>query len=132
MKHTLRLTVAALALGASLLAVQPTSAQSRYFGTPGTATASAGAATLNANTGEVTTEALTTAAGANYTLTLTNNKITAGSLVLCNITQGSNTTVGSVLWTAVPGSGTIPIVVKNTHATVALNGTLKIRFFVYP
>lgn len=132
MKHTLRLTMALLAVGASLAFLQPIQAQQRYFGTPGTATASAGAATLNQNTGTVTSESLTTAAAANYTLTLTNNKITTGSLVLCNVTEGTNTTVGTKLWTVTPGSGSATIVVKNTHASAALNGTIKVTFFVYP
>lgn len=44
-----------------------------------TATATAGAATLNKAAGKVTTEALTTAAGANYTLTITNSTVAAAT-----------------------------------------------------
>jgi hypothetical protein len=57
----------------------------------GTATASAGAATLSKPTGVITSEALTTAAAAAYTLTLTNTLITTSSKVMASVSNGTNT-----------------------------------------
>jgi len=107
-------------------------AQSKYFGEVGTVTSAAGAATLDRNAGVVTTESLTTAAGANYTLTITDNKITTASLVLVDVNNGTNTTVAPIRWTVTPANGSVAIVVKNIHASAALNGTLKVSYFVYP
>src|SRR5688572_28761934 len=47
----------------------------------GTATAVAGAATLSKQSGVITSEALTTAAGSGYTLTLTNTLVSASSRI---------------------------------------------------
>lgn len=96
----------------------------------GTATATAGAATLNAGRGVVTSEALTTAAAAVYTLTLTNSSITASSIVLVSVGNGTNTTVGPTLSGVTPAAGSAVISIRNTHAASALNGTLKVSFIV--
>lgn len=95
-----------------------------------TATASAGAATLNSGYGVVTSEALTTAAGAVYTLTLTNSAIAATDVVLVTVGNGTNTTVGPSLAGVTPAAGSVTIVVRNTHASSALNGTIKVAFSV--
>jgi hypothetical protein len=94
--------------------------------------ASSGAATLDVQCGTVTTESLTTAAAATYTLTLTNARISATSHVFANLYLGTSTTGTPGITTVTPGSGSVVIVVKNTHASAALNGTLKISFFVAP
>lgn len=91
-----------------------------------TAAATAGAATANGERTIVTSEALTTAAGAIYTLTETNSSVAAASLVLCNVGQGTNTTDGPTVMTVTPASGSVVIKVKNTHASVALNGTITV------
>lgn len=91
-----------------------------------TATASAGAATANGERVIVTSEALTTAAAAVYTLTLTDSSVTAASLMLCSVGNGTNTTVGPTLSGVTPGAGTATVVVRNTHASAALNGTITI------
>ena len=96
----------------------------------GTVTAVAGAATLNKRAGKVTSAALTTAAGNNYTLTLTNSEIVAADLVLVTVDNGTNTTVGIAVHRVTPGAGQVVILIRNTHATVALNGTVKVSFFV--
>jgi hypothetical protein len=95
-----------------------------------TATASAGAATLNAPAGVVTSEALTTAAAAAYTLTLTNNVVEADDLVFASVANGTNTQGIPTLGRVTPGAGSVVITVTNLHASQALNGTLKIAFFV--
>lgn len=96
----------------------------------GTATATAGAATLNKMAGVVTSEALTTAAGAAYTLTLTDSAIAAADIVLSSVADGTNTTAGLQVGEIKPAAGSCTIEVWNRHATVALNGTIKISFLV--
>ena len=100
-------------------------------GDTGTATATAGAATSNTQRGTITSESLTTAAGSDYTLTLTNSKITASSIVLCSATDGSNTTGPIYVRKVTPGSGSVVIIVRNGHASSALNGTIKVAYAVF-
>lgn len=96
----------------------------------GTATSTAGAATINHQAGVVTTEALTTASGAAYSFTLTNSRITTASIVLCQLLGGTNTKHG-LSFTAVPGSGSAAIsVLNNDISAAALNGTLIFGFVV--
>lgn len=96
----------------------------------GSATASSGAATLNKQTGTITSEALTTAAAGDYTLTLTNSLISATSVILCSLDNGTNTTTPIYVRLVTPGSGSATIIVRNAGAG-ALNGTIKIRFAVF-
>lgn len=93
-----------------------------------TATAVAGAATLNKNGGVVTSEALTTVAGADYTLTLTNSQIAAGDQVFASVQNGTNSAGEPVVGAVTPGAGQVVIKVRNAHATDAFNGTLKVSF----
>lgn len=95
-----------------------------------TATASAGAATLNKLSGKITTESLSTAAQAGYTLTLTNSVIAAGDIVLANVANGTNTTGTPNVTRVLPGAGSAVIVVHNIHASAAFNGTLVVSFVV--
>jgi len=99
-------------------------------GDTGTVTAAAGAATLNTQRGTVTSESLTTAAGADYVLTLTNSKITAASQVLPSVDNGTNTTEGIAINRVTPGAGSVVIRVRNTHSGSALNGSVKINFLI--
>lgn len=99
-------------------------------GDRGTATASAGAATLNKMCGTITSEALTTAAGADYTLTLTNTVIAATSLVFVSLDNGTNTTTPIYVRLVTPSAGSVAIVVRNAHGASALNGTIKVNFLV--
>ena len=96
----------------------------------GTATSTAGAATINHQAGVVTTEALTTSSGSAYSFTLTNSRILATSIVLCQLLGGTNTKHG-LSFTAVPGSGSAAIsVLNNDISAAALNGTLIFGFVV--
>lgn len=95
-----------------------------------TASATAGAATLNKDAGVITSEALTTAAGAAYTLTLSNTSIAAADQVLASLQNGTNTQGIPVIERVTPGSNQVVIVVRNLHASEALNGTIKISFAV--
>ncbi len=95
------------------------------------ASATAGAATLNTVCGTITSEALTTAAGATYTLTLTNSTVTATARVHAAAFLKSATTGGPLQITSVTASaGSLVIVVTNKHATAVLNGTIAILFQV--
>jgi len=96
----------------------------------GTATATSGAATLNEQSGKVTSESLTTAAGATYTLTLTNSKVAATSLVFANAYLGTASTGVPQVVKCTPAAGSVAIVVKNIDGAAALNGTIKIDFLV--
>jgi hypothetical protein len=99
--------------------------------TTGTATSTANAATINAQTGVITTEALTTAAGATYTMTLTNKYIQAGSIVLATVGKGTDTAGMPVVAFVTPAAGSAVIILQNIHSADALNGTLKIGFTVF-
>lgn len=96
-----------------------------------TATATAGAATLSKVSGVVTSEALTTAAAAAYTLTITNTLVSATSIVLASVCFGTSTTGVPVISRITPGANSIVIVITNEHASAALNGTIKVSFVVF-
>lgn len=96
----------------------------------GTASATDGAATLSKMAGVVTTEALTTAAGAAYTLTLTNTAIAAADIVFASVANGTNAQGVPVVGVITPGAGSCTIVVRNEDAAAAFNGTLVISFLV--
>lgn len=97
-----------------------------------TATATAGAATLNNHSGIITTEALTTAQNVLYTLTLTNSKIKATDILNVTVGNGTNSAGTPMLCTATPAAGSATIVIANKHATaVAFNGTLTVMFSIF-
>ena len=96
----------------------------------GTATSTAAAATINAQTGLITTEALTTAAAATYTFTLTNAAITANSIVLVTVGKGTATAGEPAVHFVTPAAGSCVILIRNDAAVAALNGTIKIGFKV--
>lgn len=95
-----------------------------------TATATTGAATLSKTAGAVTSEALTTAAGATYTLTLTNTKIAAASQVFASVKYGTATAGMPAVTMVTPAAGSVDIIVQNVHASAALDGTIVISFMV--
>jgi hypothetical protein len=95
-----------------------------------TSTASAGAAELDKMSGVITSESLSTAAGSDYTLTLTNSDIAAADLVFASVQLGTATTGVPAVATVTPGDGEVVIVVQNIAASAAFNGTIKISFAV--
>ena len=96
----------------------------------GTATSTAGAATINHQAGVVTTEALTTAAASAYAFTLTNSRIATTSVVVLTLMGGTNTTRG-IEYRAIPGAGSATLSFFNNNvAASALNGTLIFGFEV--
>lgn len=96
----------------------------------GAATATAGAATLHKVAGKITSEALSTAAAANYTLTLTNNKIEATDLVFASVAYGSASAGTPAVCRVTPAAGSVVIVLQNVHSANALNGTIVVSYFV--
>ena len=95
------------------------------------ATATAGAATATGLAGKVTSEALTTAQDATYTLTVTNTAVAAADLVFVNVANGTNTQGTPVVCTVTPAAGSFVVVLKNKHASAqALNGTLVFHYLV--
>jgi hypothetical protein len=98
------------------------------MGDGGSATSTAGAATINHNSGVITTEALTTAHGAEYSMVVTNNNLTATSAVVASVQNGTNTTNPVAISSITPAAGSVTIKVVNLHASAALNGTLIISF----
>lgn len=97
----------------------------------GTATAAAGAATLNRGVGVITSESLTTAQNAIYTLTLTNSEVAAGDIVMATVSNGTNTQGTPMIGRVQPADGSVVIQVINKHATSqAFNGTVKVAFEV--
>jgi hypothetical protein len=99
-------------------------------GDHGSATSTAGAATVHHTGGTITTEALTTAAGADYSFTLTCNNVLDGSAPLFSVGNGSNTTVPYYVHSVQVTAGQVTFKIRNAHATVALNGTLVIYFAI--
>lgn len=96
-----------------------------------TATATAGAATLAKSAGKVTSESLTTAAGAEYTLTITaTGKVAAADQVFASLANGTNTQGVPAILRVTPTADTITVVVRNLHASQALNGTLVVSYMV--
>jgi hypothetical protein len=96
-----------------------------------TATATAGAATLNKMAGVITTEALTTAAGATYTLTLANTDIAAADQVVASVFFGTSTTGTPTVASVTPTANQLVVVIQNIHPSAVFNGTLKIAFVVF-
>lgn len=80
--------------------------------------------------GETTSSSLTTAAGATASITITNASIVATSKVFAAVKNGTNSAGMPVVTTITPGSGSATVVVQNIHASAALNGTLKLEYFV--
>ena len=95
-----------------------------------TGTAASGAVTVTGQLAVITTEALTTAAGADYTLTVTDTRIDAGCAVFVTVGNGTNTTVPYFAHSVAVSEDTAVILVRNAHASAALNGTLKITILV--
>ena len=98
--------------------------------TSGSDTSTAAASTINAQSGQITTEALTTAAAAEYTFTLTNSNIAATSVVLVSVGKGTATAGTPVVAWVTPGAGSVVIIIQNAHVSSALDGTITINFLV--
>lgn len=94
-----------------------------------TATSTVHTATLNTVQGQMVTESLTTAAGADYTFQLVNSLIVSSATPIpqVQVHSGTNTQGGIVVKSITNAAGTSTVVVNNS-GTVAYNGTLLIQF----
>jgi hypothetical protein len=91
-------------------------------------TSASTAVVLNTACGQITTVALTTAAAAEETFTLTNSKITAKDIIAVSTTyDGAGTPAVSVRAVA---DGSCKIVITNLHGSNALNALMVINFAV--
>jgi len=99
-------------------------------GDDATVTGASGAATSNHTGVVITTESVSTAAGADFTETLTDANINANSIVLAVVAGGSNSAGTPIVRSVVPSNGSVVIKVYNAHASAAFNGTLKIAVLV--
>lgn len=98
-----------------------------------TSTASSGAATITAKAAVITTESLTTAQNAFYTLTVTaTGLVSSGVPILCTIGNGTNSAGTPMLVTCTrTDANTVTISIQNKHASaVALNGTLVVSLWI--
>jgi hypothetical protein len=112
------------------LAIAPAAAFNLPFRVQGV-TGAAGSSTLNNDSAIITTEALTTAAGATYTETFNSNAISATSLVFVSVGNGSNSAGVPMLATVTPGAAKATIVIVNNATSAAFNGTLVITVLVF-
>ena len=87
-------------------------------------TLSSNAGTMTKRAAVVTSESLTTAAGASQAMTITKTGVVAGDLVFITRAGGTNTR-RSYAYDAVTTTDTITVTVYNNEPTNALNGTLK-------
>lgn len=113
----------------SLTGINTMASGSEIIFAKGTATTTTGAATVNQQSGVLTTPALTTAAGSAYVITLTNSLIATTSVLLTSLMGGTNT-VESISVVGISGSGTATITLNNIGPTAALNGTVIVGFTV--
>jgi hypothetical protein len=93
-------------------------------------TAITGAVKLNAKSGFITTESLSTAAGADYVLIFTNNRISTNSVPLFNVMNGTNTGGAPTITTINTTTNGQAIVDIHNCGTSAFNGTLTLKFLV--
>jgi|WetSurMetagenome_2_1015567.scaffolds.fasta_scaffold19130_3 hypothetical protein len=94
-------------------------------------TASSGAVTVTGKVGKITSESLTTAKDAVYTLTMTNTEIAAGDIVLASVALGTATTGVPVLGTVKPAAGSCVFLVHNKDTgSAAFNGTIVVSYLV--
>lgn len=94
-------------------------------------TSTSGAATVDTQTGTITTEALTTAAGATYSFTLTNKLIATDSHIAVTVGKGTATTGTMTVTWITPSTGSCVIIFQNIHASAAVNGTITISYVIF-
>jgi len=94
-----------------------------------TATLVSNAATVTKLAGTITTESLTTAAGASQAFTITLVGLVAGDIASIQRAGGSNTRQ-NYSYSAVVTTNTLTVTVYNNEPTNALNGTLIFNYVI--
>lgn len=95
----------------------------------GTGTCSSNAVTISKMAGVITTESLTTAAGASQAITLTNTLVASGDIILVQLVGGTNTRK-TIAVEALAGSGSATITLNNIGPSDAFNGTIILGFLL--
>jgi hypothetical protein len=95
-----------------------------------TSTLSSNAATITKWAAVVTTEALTTAAGASQAFTITKTGVAAGDIVMVQAVGGTNTRK-HIVYEAVCTTNTVTVTVYNIGPTNAVNGTLIFNVLIH-
>jgi len=93
----------------------------------------ASAVTVNKPAGNITTLTATNAVDASVTFTLNNSFITTSKAIIVSILDYSGTYGADgtpVVSLDNRGSGTVDVIITNSHGTNALNGALKISFLI--
>lgn len=85
--------------------------------------------TASGNAGLITTSSLTVTAGSTYSITWTNTKITATSVIGLTIQGGTNTNQ-NITFTCVPGAGSATLVINNNAPSTSISGTIFIGYSV--
>ena len=98
-------------------------------GAGSTGTEVSNAVTVNALCGTITTASLTTAAGGEYVITVTNSFVAATDTPIVAIKATSSAGTPSASVTAV-AAGSFVITLTNLHASSAFNNTMTINFSV--
>lgn len=86
--------------------------------------------TQNVRAGDLQTQAMTLANAATATITVTNSFAKLGGMVLVQISNGTNTTAGTQLQTVTMAAGSFVITLVNNSGSAALNGNLRIKYFI--
>lgn len=85
--------------------------------------------TLNTTCGQITTDATSLAAAAEASFVVTNNKVTAKSVIVINAASGQTASTSIPVVTAV-AAGSFTITLTNLHASTADTGAMVINFIV--
>lgn len=86
--------------------------------------------TVNANTGVITTVALTTAAQAKTIFTVTNSVVTVDSLISVSAIYDEAATGIPVVSISDVANGSFKVIIANAHGTDALNALAKVVFTI--
>lgn len=86
--------------------------------------------TCNSKACVLTTPSTSITSSSTYSITITDSLATVGDIVLWSIGNGSNTQGVPVAASATPSAGGITFVIANAHVSQALNGTLKIVYWL--
>lgn len=92
--------------------------------------ATAGAATGNSQSLVITSESISTAAGADYTLVLTCTKVTTATNAIVQVGLGTSTAGIPAILKVTPTSNTLTVVARNIHSADAFNGTIIFNIFI--
>lgn len=100
-----------------------------YVTETGTGTCVTNAVTINKRNGRISTESLTTAAGATQAITLTNDRIAAASNIVGSIALYAGTGL-PIIKSIVCSAGSAVITLHNAHGAAALNDVVRIDFII--